>query len=66
MPMNMGSTIFTLAFQQNVAENGDVQIERNWLFTLTTVRCRKYYGFFAGKAVDKYIKKAAQGGAKDS
>jgi hypothetical protein len=66
MPVNLGTTKLAFSTQDNVAKNRDIQIWRDGLAAISTMRCREDDRFFAGKSVDEDIKKAAQSGAKDS
>jgi hypothetical protein len=59
MDMYFGTAVFALAFQQNIAEDRDIKIERQGFSTIGTMRSRQDNGLFFGQTVYPDIKKTA-------
>ncbi|MFO7660210.1 MAG: hypothetical protein R6V77_04795 [Candidatus Cloacimonadaceae bacterium] len=63
--MDWCSAVFASAFQQKIADDGDVKIEGQRLAAIGTMGLRQDDGLLLGKAVYEDIKKAAETGSQN-
>ncbi len=60
MPVDLSSAVFALSTQNYVAEDGDVQPERDVFLAVSTLRARINKDWFAGQAIDQNVEETSK------
>ena len=66
MPMEGGIAFLAFTLKDDIAEDGDIEVEGDFVATRCTAGGGLDDGLPLGQAMDQHIKKAAQGGSQDS
>lgn len=63
MPMDLSTAFAALSFEQDVAEDRDVQIRRDAIAAIRASGSGEDDGLLSGQAINKDVEKASQGSA---